>query len=251
MKKMTLNNIYEWPLMTRLLLLGLIFAATFYLGYRLDISGEILKLRRAESQEADLKQQVELTIRKNKMTQADIAQLPALKAKLQTWKKQLITYNDLPELLNQILKIGSDNHLFFSLFTPGAAVMVSPPEEKPAGDNENGAAQAPDASAAPAAATAAAPPPATADQSAPAPKKSTIQFGKVPIKAVVIGNYHQISEFISQVANLSWVVVIGDFTINNEAESSLIGEKMAKQVASQHLLTAEMTLDVYYLPETT
>jgi Tfp pilus assembly protein PilO len=243
MKKMTLNNVYEWPLMTRLLLLGLIFAATFYLGYRFDISKQMLKLTRAEQQETDLRQQLEFTIRKNKMTQADIAQLPALTAKLQAWKKQLITYNDLPELLNQILKLGGDNHLFFSLFTPGENVMVAPVTEV-SGNAQAGAAT-PAASAAPATS----PAPTDNNQDSARAGKTKVQFGKVPIKAVVIGNYHQISEFISQMANLSWVVVIGNFTITNENEPTLIGEKMAKQVQAQHLLTAELAIDVYYLPE--
>src|SRR3990167_397753 len=105
MKSMTLSNIHEWPLMTRVLMLGLVFAATFYIGYRFDLAAQMLKLTRAQQQEVDLKEQVELTIRKNKMIQADISRLPALQAELETWTKQLIGYKDLPELLNDILKV--------------------------------------------------------------------------------------------------------------------------------------------------
>lgn len=230
MKNMTLNNIHEWPLMTRMLLLMLVFLAVLYLGYRFSLSKQIKDLTRAAAQETDLKQQIDLVIRKNKMIESEVSHLPALQTELSKWKKQLVNYNDLPELLNQILKLGGDNHLFFSSFTPGEPVKV----------DVKIAANAQDAAAAPAPTDPGAPP--------PEPPK-VISFSKVPIKVVVVGNYHQLADFISQVANLEWIVAVGNFTISNENTTTLLGDAMAKQAAAQNLLSAELLLDVYNTPE--
>lgn len=233
MKKMSLSNIHEWPLMTKLLLFFLVFSASLYLGYRYDLSNQMQKLSRAEQQEVDLKQQVELVITKSNLIKSEVAHLPEMQAELGRWKKQLVDYNDLPEVLNQILKLGGDNHLYFSLFSPGASMKVTleqKSEETPA--------------------PAAAPAPAPADASAaPPPEKRVIQFNKVPIKVVVVGNYHQLADFISQVANMPYVVSIGNFTLSNENQTGLLGETLAKQAQDQNLLTAELTLDVYHTGE--
>lgn len=256
MKSMKLNNIYDWPLMTRVLVLGLIFFAAFYLGYRFSLEKQFTKLTNATQQEKDLRQELEFVIHKNKTIEAEISHLPAMRAELSKWNKQLIKYQDLPELLNQILKIGADNHLFFSLFTPSESVNVpvpsiTAPVEGAAAPDAAAAAPAAPADAAAASAAAATPAPAPADGSAasPAPADKGIFYNKVPIKVVVVGNYHDIADFISQVANLQWIVAVGNFTISTEDQTSLIGEKLAKQAESQHLLTAELMLDIYNLPE--
>jgi type IV pilus assembly protein PilO len=242
MKKMTLNNIHEWPLMTRALLLGLVFSAAFYVGYRYDLANQSQVLSRAEQKEADLRQQIELVIRKSKIVEEEVVILPKMKAELAKWDKQISPASNVPQILNDILKIGADNHLFFSLFAPSEAniVKLQPRDaEKPA---EN-------ASASPTAQPAA-PAPANAQPAAEADKSSkAVSYAKMPIKVVVVGTYHQIADFISQVANMPAIVVIGDFTISNENQNSLLGEKMAKQADAQHLLTGEMTLNVYHLPE--
>lgn len=232
MKNMTLQNIHEWPLMTRVLLLLLVFFAVLYLGYRFNLSHQIKDLSRAVAQEADLKQQIELVVRKNKVIQSEVVHLPELQAELSKWKKQLVDYDDLPELLNQILKLGGDNHLFFSSFTPGEPVKV---DVKVAAKVEDAAAASAPAPADPAAATS-------------EPVK-VISFSKVPIKVVVVGSYHELADFISQVANLPWIVAVGNFTISNENTSTLLGDVMAKQATAQNLLSAELVLDVYNAPE--
>ncbi len=244
MQKMTLNNIHEWPLMTRLLLLGLVFSAAFYAGYRFDLSSQSQALSRAEQQEGDLRQQIEFVIRKSKIIESEVIKLPKLRIELSKWGKQFTPADQVPQVLNQILKIGADNHLFFSLFAPGQVVIVKLPPRNPPPP-------AADAAATTAAAT---PPPATppaTDASAPAADNATkdITYAQLPIKVVVVGNYHQLADFISQLANMSSIVVIGDFTVSTDNQTMLIGDKLAQQAAAQHLLTAEMTLSLYHLPE--
>lgn len=235
MKKMTLNNVYEWPLMTRLLLLGLIFFISFYLGYRMALSNLFSKLSAAEQKETDIKQEIEFVIHKSKVIQSEISHLPVLRRELDKWNKELVNYQDLPQLLNQILKLGADNHLFFSLFTPGESVNVPLPPRPVEG-------------VAPMQADVAAPPPDPNAVPAPTDQKMIV-YKQVPIKVVVVGNYHEIADFISQLANLPWIVDVGNFTITSEDQSSVLGERLAKQAAAQHLLSAEMVLNIYNLPE--
>lgn len=237
MKKMTLNNIYEWPLMTRLLLLGLIFSAALYLGYRYDLTAQMKKLSQAEQQEADIKQQIELVFRKNEIIKNEVSRLPELRTALVQMRKELVTYNELPNLLNSILKLGADNNLFFSLFAPAASVKVAMPEPVKIASADN-----------PVSAPVATPPAASSEPAPPEPPKKYL-FAKVPIKVVLVGTYHQIADFISQVANMPSIIVIGDFTISKESSNALLGEKLAKQAEAQHLLSAEMTLDVYHTLE--
>jgi type IV pilus assembly protein PilO len=234
MKSMTLKNIHEWPLMTRLLLMGLVFAASFYLGYRFVLSGQILSLSKAVQHEIELKQQMELVIRKNKMVVVEISQLPQMQKELALWKEQMVNFDSLPALINSILKLGADNHLFFSLFSPGEVVKIMLPSKSDV---------ATPAEAAPAT------PPTTPDPAAPVDATKTVSYSKVPIKVVLIGNYHQISDFVSQIANMPVIIAVGNFTISNDGGAQLLGDKLAKQAETQHLLSAELTLDVYLLPE--
>jgi type IV pilus assembly protein PilO len=242
MKKMTLNNIYEWPLMTRLLALGLIFAATVFLGYHFDVARQATKLSSVIQEESDLRQQLEIVIHRTKLLQSEISHLPELKKQLQNWKTQMVSNADMADLLNQILKTGADNHLFFSLFTPLEPITVKLADTvaKPDTNTGTGAAAQP---AAPAAA--AAPQPAGTTP----PAGNVITYEKIPIKVVVVGSFHQIADFISQIANMQAIVVIGNFTISNENKIDLLGDKLAKQAVAQHLLSAEMTLEVYRLAE--
>jgi type IV pilus assembly protein PilO len=234
MKSMTLKNIYEWPLMTRLLLLGLVFSASFYLGYRYDLAGQILTVSKAEQYEVELKRQMELVVRKNKMVVVEVSELPIMQQELALWKKQMVNFNDLPALINSLLKLGADNHLFFSLFSPGEVVKITLPSKSDMVTSSDGAATTPTPTPNPA---------ATVDTT------KSVTYSKVPIKVVMVGNYHQISDFVSQVANMPMIIAIGNFTITNEGGAQLLGEKLAKQAETQHLLSAELVLDVYLLPE--
>lgn len=231
MKNMNLSNIHEWPLVTKILLLGLVFFTFIFIGYRYDLADQIKKLSRASQQEADLKQQIELVVRKNKIIRAEVSRLPKQQAELVNWKKQLVNYNDMPELLNQILKLGGDNNLFFSRFAPGESVKVSLPALSSKVPQENGL-------------------PTQEDATIPTPQvndNNTVSYNKIPINVVVVGTYHQIANFISQVANMQWIVSIGNFTISKDNQTTLLGEKLAKQAETQGLLSAELTMDIYYL----
>lgn len=228
MKKLTLQNIHEWPKTMKYAVYAIAFVLIVALGYQFIISSKMTDLDKAHKKEDELKTQIEFVIRKVKQLDKQVSALPDLQNTLTTWNKQLVDYNDLPELMNNILKIGGENRLTFSTFSPGEPELVQPlkkEEKEPTSKSRSNA------------------------KKKEAPKEPEITFSKLPIKAVAAGSYHDIAEFISQVANMKWIVVIENFTILRNADPRLLGDKLAKQAKEQGLLTTEISLDVYYLPE--
>jgi type IV pilus assembly protein PilO len=199
MNKFNLNTIYDWPLVTRILMIGLICSVVFYSGNKIDISMLQKTLQTNQQEEKNLKQQIEGVVAQQKNINAEISLFPAYNAKLKEWKSKFVNYSSLPDLLNQILKIGSDNELHFRLFSPDPAI-------------------------------------------------TEMDYLKVPIKIVALGNYHQISNFISQIANMQWIVTIKDFVISSE-QGTAPGTKNVENVL-ENSLSMELLLDVYYLAET-
>lgn len=194
------KNIYSGSLMIRGLIIGLVCAIVFYLGYLVDIAGLKKQLVVSQQQEADLKRQLELTILKQAVIRDDLSQFSELQRLLNRWQKEFITYAELPQLIDKILKIGAANHLHFSLFNPGAEVKEG-------------------------------------------------LYYKIPIKVIVAGNYHQLADFVSQVANMPSIVVVGNFIVSNENRNDVLGAKLAAQAAAENLLTATLILEVYRLAE--
>lgn len=199
MNKLDFNNIHEWPIVTRCIVIALVCVVVFYIGYKWDIAALQKKLQTSHSEESNLKLEYESIIKKQSDAKIKLAHFNESRVLLNEWQKKLITYNQLPELLNQILKIGNNNSLYFSLFEPGEAV------------NDN-------------------------------------HYQKIPIKVIAAANYHQIADFVSQIANLPWIVVIDNFTISNENKNSVLGTKLAETANAQHLLTLEMIIAIYYKP---
>lgn len=197
---LNIKNIYAWPLTTRLLILGLLFAVIFYLGYLWDLSSLRTELADVTQQENEIKQQIESVIKKEASIRNELSQFDILKKTLSIWQQKLVDYNELPSLLNEVLKIGATNHLYFALFNPESE------------------------------------------------EREDI-YAKLPIKVIAVGNYHQIALFLSQVVNMPWIVVIGDFILTNENRNDVLGARLAEQANAQRLITAEVKLIVFYIPE--
>lgn len=191
------KKMYEWPRSSQAVVFVIVFLAVFYLGYHWDISSVQSALSTSQAQEQDLKQQYELAISKEMTIRSDLSQSPALLDLIAKWKNKLVKSSNLPELLNEILKTGANNNLYFSLFSPGEGLKSG-------------------------------------------------NYIKVPIKVIVVGSYHQIAKFVSQIVNMPWIVVVGDFVISNENKNDSLGSKMAQEANASNLLTTEMVLEVYY-----
>jgi type IV pilus assembly protein PilO len=91
----------------------------FYLGYAFDFSGLSKQIYDRYRQELDLKQQVHVILKTEDEMKSIVLQFPEVVKIVNQWQGQLINGTKLPDLLNQILKIGAANHLLFSLFAPG------------------------------------------------------------------------------------------------------------------------------------
>lgn len=200
MKKLDLNNIHEWPLATRCVVIALLCVVVFYIGYKWDIASLQKKLQTTQAEESDLKLQYQAVIKKQMAARAELTYFNEIGVLLTQWQQKLIRYNEIPELLNQILKIGNNNSLYFSLFDPGDATD----------DNH---------------------------------------YQKIPIKIIAVATYHQLADFISQIANLPWIIVIDNFSISSDNKNDVLGNKLAETANSQNLLTLNLMLDIYYKPD--
>lgn len=200
MNKLDLNNIHEWPIATRCVVIALICVIVFYIGYKWDIAALQKKLQTSQAEENDLKLQYQAVIKKQMAARLELIHFNDMRVLLTQWQQKLVRYDELPELLNQILKIGNNNSLYFSLFDPGDGVE----------DNH---------------------------------------YQKIPIKIIAAATYHQLADFISQIANLPWIIVIDNFGITTENKNDVLGTKLAETANSQNLLTLSLMLNIYYKPE--
>lgn len=199
MKTLNFNNIYDWPLSARRIVMGILFLLVFLFGYWWSISPLTRSYQDLVLGEDDLKQQFEMIVVKKEVLQAQVVQFPVFQHLLESWKRQLPKELDLPEELNEILKVGASHHIFFSLFDPGDQMKDVP-------------------------------------------------YWHVPIKMIIVGDYDQLSAFISQLANMPWILEVGNITISDENRNDVLGAKLASIANQQNLLTAEINLGIYYQP---
>lgn len=199
MSNINLNNIYEWPFKRQSIIFGLIFLIVIYLGYSFDLSSFSVEISNNQDEQKQLVEQVKIIVNKEIQTQKNIKQLMQAEELLIDWRKKLIRYEELPKLLDSILKIGATNQLYFSSFTLNA----------PAAENS---------------------------------------YVKIPIKTVVVGSYHQIATFLSQLANYPSIVVIDNFTMQYPNESTDL-KKKGDDIQGNETMMAEIMLAIYYSPE--
>ncbi len=67
-------------------------------------------------------------------------------------------------------------------------------------------------------------------------------YAKVPVKIQMTGTYNEIATFISQIANMQKIVLIGNFSIKKEGSSAAA---TMSSLTSDDMLTADMTLEIY------
>jgi type IV pilus assembly protein PilO len=121
MENIDLKLVYQWPLRRQVYIFAATAVITLLLGYWWDISSQELKLANARKQENFLKDEVASAIHREQRVTANVARLPAMEAQLSQWKNRLTKQADIPATLNEILKTGSNDHLYFSLFDPQTA----------------------------------------------------------------------------------------------------------------------------------
>lgn len=119
MVKLDFKAIYEWPFTLQLLLVLPLCALIFYLAYVFDFTSLNKTLLASQQQENDLKQQVELIFKQQIKLENELTQLAVLERMISEWHGRLVQPAKLPDLLNDILKIGTANGLKFDQLQPG------------------------------------------------------------------------------------------------------------------------------------
>jgi len=119
MRKYDVKKIYEWPAPARGVIIGLICIMIFVMSYSWNVSDMRTRLGDLQDQEKSLLQQIVLTNSKKINASKDVSLLPKLKELLDEWKLNLVNRTDLPDSLNEILRIGGNNKIQFNLFNPG------------------------------------------------------------------------------------------------------------------------------------
>lgn len=194
------QKIYDGPLKVKILIFTIIFIIFFYLGYRWNIDPLISNFQYDKQQENTLKNQLRSIISREVKLKRNIDKLPALQNQLSVLKNEITPSDELPTLLKEILKIGGNNHIYFSLVSPSEGVKSG-------------------------------------------------KYDKVAIKLVAVSTYHQLADFISQIANMHKMVVVEDMSISNENKMDVLGPKLAEQANAEGLLTTELIFSVYQFPE--
>src|SRR6187401_2258062 len=102
LQKLDFNNIHEWPLPMRAIVIGFIFAVILYFAYFFDFSSIKKQIVAQNKEEVDLKDQIAALNKKEIARNNDIAHFNEFKNAIKYWQDKLINPAQLPEILNDI-----------------------------------------------------------------------------------------------------------------------------------------------------
>jgi type IV pilus assembly protein PilO len=192
---MDFNSFDDIPIPLRVGFIGVACALLFYFAYMFDFSGQLRIIKSNQNLENDLKGSLQAQTSARNNLQKNISDYPHLFATLIEWQLQLIKPEQLPDLLNEILKIGTANSLQFDLFNPGEKIKAD-------------------------------------------------LYYKVPIKIVAEGSYNQLADFISQIANMKWLIAVDNFIIAKKVVTQ--ENKTDVAAVNNNSLVSEINLEAYY-----
>lgn len=78
----------------------------------------------------------------------------------------------------------------------------------------------------------------------PGDRITTGLYPILPIKVIVVGNYHQLSDFLSHLASLSRLVKIQQLSLSSENKPEMLGKPLADRANIENLLTASMDINI-------
>lgn len=113
-----IKNIYQWPIQAKALVCATAFLLIFILLYIILTVPEKAEIAKSIKHEKDLKDQLKMMLDRQVTVKANIAQLPAIKSILAQWQEKIYTKNELPNALNEIMKLGQANNLKITSFNP-------------------------------------------------------------------------------------------------------------------------------------
>jgi len=192
-RELSFSEIGKWPAYMQAIVIGLVAFIIIVLAYWFVGRGQFDRLSGVKSEEASLKQQLEV----KHHTLARLEQLQVHTLVLQKTFQQIINslpdQTQVPALLEQISKFGTTNGLSFKLLRP-------------------------------------------------LKKQYQDYYAEIPIKIVVVGGYHQVANFISDIAGADHFVSFHEFIIQNEA----LNKQLKDKVSDGSKLEMELTAVIYH-----
>ncbi len=132
LQSLDINDIGRWPLLFRIMFIGLAFLLVVGGGYYQFVHKAVLpQLERAQTQEIDLKKDFELKQRKAANLDAYKAQLDEMTVSFGTMLRQLPGQTEIPSLLVDISQTGLASGLEEELFQPAPEQAKDFYAEKP------------------------------------------------------------------------------------------------------------------------
>lgn len=192
--ELTLNNLGAWPTTARTIVLIAAGLLTFTLGFFFDIQSQLSTLEATQQLEQETKQQLEqnaLALVKAQKESVEFKQMQAMTIEL---NKELIPTSKITDVLDEISKIGSSNHLKFQLVKP------LPPIKQ--------------------------------------------DFLKIqPVQIIIVGTHHDLANFLSQIANLHYLITVNAFTITHVLAENT---NLNLPGVSTSDLQMDLTLNIHY-----
>lgn len=195
MEDLDLKKIYNGPPYVRAIVLAIASIILLFLAYFFDFKNLNIQYEANQEKIENIKLQFDSLIRKEISLATQTADFEKLKQIYAQIKTQVSPNANLNKVIDDVLKIGSFNNIYFSNFNPESEV-----------------------------------------------KKDS--YLVVPIKINGVGSYHQLANFISQIASMPYIVYIGDFNISS---ASSLPNSNTKPVENGDMLTANFYMEVYSL----
>lgn len=114
------DNIGNWPILVRSLIVLAVCAAVLAAGYYLDTQDQMVALEQVQAQEARLKREFEEKQRKASNLEGNKAQMVEMEESFGTMLRQLPGRTEVEDLLDDITQRGLASGLEFVLFKPGS-----------------------------------------------------------------------------------------------------------------------------------
>jgi Tfp pilus assembly protein PilO len=168
---------YLSPLWKKTIIFLIVFLAALFLGYWFFLKADIDFLKTAHEKENELRQQFETTQENSVSLSLYQKQLKTVNHLFKEEIKKFPAYIEIPLILEEISRAGAENGLSFHYLKP---VDFQKKENDKGTDSE----------------------------------KLYDSFSGVPVEISATGNYLQMANFISQLANTHPIIVFQDFSIH-------------------------------------
>lgn len=195
LNELSIENIGDWPILIKSLIMWTIVFVILALGYFFSFSDQMVQLDALKDKEITLRQTMEMKQQLAVNLPLYKIQLSKMQKEFGTLLKQLPPKAEIPELLEDISRTGIRAGLNFQLFDPQ-------------------------------------------------PEVEHDFYVEIPIKIIVDGTYHQMAQFISDVAGMRRIVTLHDFDIHFPKEEDA-KKKLLRKINGRWPLIMMITAKIY------